>query len=153
MLMFDFKRKLGSDDITEKIFPADVSALNDVLAFIGRQLEKANYPIKTVTQICVAIEEVFVNMAHYAYKDGKGDAKIAFGFDKSSHTATFVPSDSGVPLDPLQNSERDITLSADERKIGGLGMFITKKTMDNVSYRYENGENILTMTKKYKRSL
>lgn len=87
MLMFDFKRKLGSDDITEKIFPADVSALNDVLAFIERQLEKANYPIKTVTQICVAIEEVFVNVAHYAYKDGK----IAFGFDKSSHTATFVP--------------------------------------------------------------
>lgn len=85
--MFDFKRKLGSDDITEKIFPADVSALNDVLAFIERQLEKANYPIKTVTQICVAIEEVFVNVAHYAYKDGK----IAFGFDKSSHTATFVP--------------------------------------------------------------
>ncbi|MEE1018571.1 MAG: hypothetical protein UH824_03700 [Acutalibacteraceae bacterium] len=85
--MFDFKRKLGSDDITEKIFPADVSALNDVLAFIERQLEKANYPIKTVTRICVAIEEVFVNVAHYAYKDGK----IAFGFDKSSHTATFVP--------------------------------------------------------------
>ncbi|MGN0114587.1 MAG: SpoIIE family protein phosphatase [Acutalibacteraceae bacterium] len=148
MLMFDYKRKLGGNNLTEKVFPADVSALSDVLAFIEQQLEKANCPMKTVTQICVAIEEVFVNVAHYAYKDGKGDAKIAFGFDESSRTATFVLSDSGVPFNPLQKPDPDITLSANEREIGGLGIFITKKTMDDVSYRYENGENILTMTKK-----
>lgn len=148
MLMFDFKKKIGGNNMTEKVFPADDSALSDVLSFIEQQLEKADCPMKTVTQICVAIEEVFVNVAHYAYKGGKGDAKMAFGFDESSRTATFELSDSGVPFDPLQKPDPDITLSADAREIGGLGIFITKKTMDNVSYRYENGENILTMTKK-----
>lgn len=148
MLMFDFKRKIGGNNMTEKVFPADDSALSDVFAFIEQQLEELSCPMKTVTQICVAIEEVFVNVAHYAYNGGKGDAKMAFGFDKSSRTATFELSDSGVPFDPLQKPDPDITLSADAREIGGLGIFITKKTMDNVSYRYENGENILTMTKK-----
>ena len=73
---------------------------------------------------------------------------LAIGFDEESRTITFRMTDKGIPFDPLKKPDPDITLSAEEREIGGLGIFITKKTMDSVTYTYENGENILTMTKK-----
>ena len=98
--------------------------------------------------ICVAIEEVFVNVAHYAYGGGEGDMCLGIGFDEESRTVTFRMTDKGVPFDPLKKPDPDITLSAEEREVGGLGIFITKKTMDTVTYAYENGENILTMIKK-----
>ncbi|MBR4870046.1 MAG: ATP-binding protein, partial [Oscillospiraceae bacterium] len=97
--------------------------------------------------VCVAIEEVFVNVAHYAYGDGEGDVTLGIGFDGESRTVHFRLSDRGIPFDPLQKPDPDITLSVEEREIGGLGIFITKKTMDTVTYAYENGENILSMTK------
>jgi anti-sigma regulatory factor (Ser/Thr protein kinase) len=98
--------------------------------------------------VCVAIEEVFVNVARYAYKDGEGEVDFEIGFNKESRTATFRMTDGGVPFDPLQKPDPDISLSAEEREIGGLGIFITKKTMDSVEYAYENGKNVLTMIKK-----
>jgi anti-sigma regulatory factor (Ser/Thr protein kinase) len=104
--------------------------------------------MKLQTAICVAIEEVFVNVARYAYKGTEGDVEFEIGFNKESRTVTFRMADSGVPFDPLKKPDPDITLSAEEREIGGLGIFITKKTMDSVTYAYENGENILTMIKK-----
>jgi anti-sigma regulatory factor (Ser/Thr protein kinase) len=104
--------------------------------------------MKIQTAVCVAIEEVFVNVAHYAYPDSTGDMTLHIGFDESSRTVTFRMTDRGVPFDPLKKPDPDITLSAEEREIGGLGIFIAKKTMDSLSYAYENGENILTMMKK-----
>jgi anti-sigma regulatory factor (Ser/Thr protein kinase) len=98
--------------------------------------------------VCVAIEEVFVNIAHYAYGNGEGDMNLAMGFDEETRAITFRMTDKGVPFDPLKKPDPDITLSAEDREIGGLGIFITKKTMDSVTYAYENGENILTMIKK-----
>ena len=89
-----------------------------------------------------------MNVAHYAYGEAEGDVKFDIAFDKDTRTATFRMADKGVPFDPLKKPEPDITLSAEEREIGGLGIFITKKTMDLVTYAYENGENILTMIKK-----
>ena len=91
---------------------------------------------------------MFVNVAHYAYGDEQGDVKFSIAFDKDTRTITFIMADRGVQFDPLNKPDPDITLSADEREIGGLGIFITKKTMDSVAYTYENGENVLTMTKK-----
>ena len=73
---------------------------------------------------------------------------LGIGFDEESRTVTFRMADKGIPFDPLKKPDPDITLSADAREIGGLGIFITKKTMDELAYTYENGENILTMTKK-----
>jgi anti-sigma regulatory factor (Ser/Thr protein kinase) len=73
---------------------------------------------------------------------------LGIGFDEESRIITFRMADKGFPFDPLKKPDPDITLSAEERDIGGLGIFITKKTMDSISYAYENGENILTMTKK-----
>ena len=131
-----------------KTFPAKVEALSDVLGFVDQMLEKYECPMKIQMAVCVAIEEVFVNVAKYAYADGEGKVCFGIGFNADERTFTFRMADKGVPFDPLKKPDPDITLSADEREIGGLGIFITKKTMDTISYAYENGENVLTMTKK-----
>ena len=148
MLMFDYKPKEGGTQMTNKTFPAKTEALSDVLGYVEQTLENLECPMKTQMAICVAIEEVFVNVAHYAYGDGQGDMELAIGFEKESRTITFRMADKGIPFDPLQKPDPDITLPAEEREIGGLGIFIAKKTMDSICYAYENGENILTMTKK-----
>ena len=134
--------------MTSKTFRAKTEVLPDVLGFVEQTLESFECPVKIQTAICVAIEEVFVNVAHYAYGDGEGDVSFAISFNKDSREITFVMKDKGIPFDPLQKSDPDITLSAEERSVGGLGIFITKKTMDKVKYTYENGENVLTMIKK-----
>ena len=148
MLMFDYKLQEGDTHMTEKTFPAKIEALSDVLGFVDQNLEACECPMKTQMAICVAIEEVFVNVANYAYGDGEGDMTLGIGFDEASRDITFRMTDKGVPFDPLKKPDPDITLSAEDREIGGLGIFITKKTMDSVTYAYENGENILTMIKK-----
>ena len=104
--------------------------------------------MKIQMAICVAIEEVFVNIAHYAYPDSVGDMTLSIGFDEESRAITFRMADRGIPFDPLKKPDPDITLSAEAREIGGLGIFIAKKTMDSLHYAYENSENILTMIKK-----
>ena len=147
MLMFDYNPK-GGAHMTQETFPAKVEALSDVLGFVDRMLESYECPMKIQTAICVAIEEVFVNVARYAYGDGEGDMALSVGFDEKSREITFRMADKGVPFDPLKKPDPDITLSAEEREIGGLGIFIAKKTMDAITYAYENGENVLTMIKK-----
>ena len=148
MLMFDYKPIKMRGQMTHRIFLAKTEVLSDVLAFVEEKLSEYQCPIKTQTALCVAIEEVFVNIARYAY--GEADGKVDFGvsFDESNRVITFRIADKGVPFDPLKKPDPDITLSAEEREIGGLGIFITKKTMDSVVYSYEDGENILTMIKK-----
>lgn len=129
----------------ERTFPAADSELPAVLAFTEEQLEAAGCPMKKVMQITVAIEEMFVNVAHYAYPGKNGTVRYSIEHDE--HCVTFRLADSGIPFDPLAKPDPDITLSAQERQIGGLGIFMMKKTMDEVSYEYTNGENILTMKK------
>jgi sigma-B regulation protein RsbU (phosphoserine phosphatase) len=148
MLMFDYKPNQGGVQLMNKTFPARLDALSDVLGFVDRTLEECECSMKIQTAICVAVEEVFVNVARYAYGDGEGDVTLGIGFDAGSREITFRMTDKGTPFDPLKKPDPDITLSAEEREIGGLGIFITKKTMDSVSYSYENGENVLTMIKK-----
>jgi anti-sigma regulatory factor (Ser/Thr protein kinase) len=148
MLMFDYKPEQGGARMMNKPFPAKIEALSDVLGFVDQTLESCECPMKIQTAICVAIEEVFVNVAHYAYKDGEGDMTLGIGVDTENREITFRMTDKGTPFDPLKKPDPDITLSAEERQIGGLGIFIAKKTMDTITYAYENGENILTMTKK-----
>ena len=147
MLMFDYKPKEGGAYMTNQTFPAKIEALPDILGFVEETLESYGCPMKIQMAVCVAIEEVFVNVAHYAYGSGEGDMNLGIGFDKENRAITFRMTDKGVPFDPLKKPDPDITLSAEEREIGGLGIFITKKTMDSVTYAYENGENILTMIK------
>jgi sigma-B regulation protein RsbU (phosphoserine phosphatase) len=148
MLMFDYKLGKGDELMTKKTFPAKTEILSDILGFVDEMLQHYECPMKIQMAICVAIEEVFVNVAHYAYGGGEGNVTLSIGFDEKSRTITLRMSDNGIPFDPLKKPDPDITLSAEEREIGGLGIFITKKTMDTVTYAYENGENILTMIKK-----
>jgi sigma-B regulation protein RsbU (phosphoserine phosphatase) len=148
MLVLDYKKKKGGMSMTNRIFPAKTEALDEVIGFVEESLEGFECSIKNSMAISVAIEEVFVNVAHYAYGEGEGDVSFDIGFSEESREVTFVMKDKGVPFDPLKKADPDITLSAEERSIGGLGIFITKKTMDRVEYAYENGENVLTMIKK-----
>lgn len=134
--------------MTYKTFPAKTEALSDVLGFVEQMLDSFECSIKIQVALCVAIEEVFVNVAHYAYGEGEGNMSLGIGFDEESRAITFRMTDKGIPFDPLKKPDPDISLSADEREIGGLGIFITKKTMDSLTYTYENNENILTMIKK-----
>ena len=103
--------------------------------------------MKAQMQISVAVEEIFVNIANYAYKPDKGKAIVRVEVtDKPVAVAiTFV--DHGVPYDPLAKVDPDVTLAAHEREIGGLGIFMTKKIMDDVAYEYRDGQNILTLKK------
>ena len=134
--------------MTNKTFPAKTESLNEVLGFVEETLEGFGCPVKTQTAVCVAIEEVFVNVAHYAYSQGDGDMTLHIGFDAETRSVTFRMTDKGIPFDPLKKPDPDVTLSAEEREIGGLGIFIAKKTMDSLSYSYGKGENVLTMIKK-----
>ena len=137
-----------SDGTTKKLsVPADTGNLDQVLTFVNEQLEAADCPPKAQSQIDVAVEEIFVNIANYAYDNEPGDVEISVSTDELGTTVEFR--DSGVPFNPLQKEDPDITLSAENRPIGGLGIFMVKKTMDSVDYRYIDGQNILTIRKSF----
>ena len=125
---------------------ADDQSLNDVLGFVTALLEEHDCPMKTQMQIEVSLEELFVNIAHYAYPEGNGWAEIRAAVEDGTAVITLI--DGGVPYDPLAKPDPDVTLSAEDRQIGGLGIFMAKKNMDDMAYRYEDGKNILTLRKK-----
>ena len=126
---------------------ATVGNIPQVTAFIDELLENAGCSVKAQMQIDVAIDELFGNIAHYAYPGGAGDAAVRFSLDEAARTATITFIDSGVPFNPLAQDEPDVTLSAEKRTVGGLGIYLVRKTMDRVDYQRRDGMNILTITK------
>ena len=118
-----------------------------VLAFLDGRLEEAGCPMKLQMQIDLAVEEIFVNIAHYAYEPATGKAKIACDIFEDPRYVQIRFTDSGIPYDPLQHEDPDVTLSAEERQIGGLGIYLVKQAMDDVQYEYKDGKNILTLKK------
>lgn len=132
----------------ELIVEADRMNLPQVQAFIDEQLEEVGCPMPAQISIDIAVEELFVNIASYAYGNGSGKAvvQVTVHEDPLSVEITFI--DNGAPYDPLAKADPDTTLSLKERKKGGLGIFMVKKSMDNVSYEYKDGKNILTIMKK-----
>ncbi|SFP93787.1 Anti-sigma regulatory factor (Ser/Thr protein kinase) [Butyrivibrio proteoclasticus] len=126
---------------------AQVQKLDEVIGFIDAELEKAGASMKVQMQIDVAVEEIFVNIASYAYDGKGGQAEIQYDFRTEDSTAVITFIDQGIYFDPLKKEDPDTGLSAEERQIGGLGIFIVKKSMDKVSYKNENGCNILTIEK------
>ena len=125
---------------------AKVENLNDVMAFVDAELEKLDCPMRAQMQIDVAVEELFVNIAHYAYAPGEGDAQITVRAADGMVEIEFR--DSGVPYDPLAKADPDVSLSAEERQIGGLGIFMVKKTMDDMVYHYMDGQYVFKIRKK-----
>lgn len=134
--------------MAELTLQASLEKLDEVLAFVEENLEKNECPMKVLMQVQIAVEEIFVNIAHYAYDSGPGTAtiRVEVGGDPLQVIITFI--DQGIPYDPLKKEDPDVTLSAEERKIGGLGIFMVKKSMDDVKYEYTDGKNILTICKK-----
>lgn len=126
---------------------AKVENLNAVTEFIETQLEAADCPMKIQMQIELAVEELFVNIASYAYAPDTGLAVITAELTEDG-VFRIVFEDSGVPYDPLAKPDPDVNLSAAERAIGGLGIFMVKKSMDNMYYEYRGGRNVLTVEKK-----
>ena len=130
----------------------DIEAVTEnlprVMEFVDSQLEAIDCPAKAQMQIGVAVEEIFVNIANYAYCPDKGNAtvRVEVSDDPVCVTITFI--DQGVPYDPLAKDDPDVTLSAEDREIGGLGIFMAKQIMDDVAYEYRDGQNILTLKKK-----
>lgn len=118
-----------------------------VTAFIDEQLEALDCPMKAQMQIDVAVDELFGNIAHYAYGDSTGDATVRFDFNEAARMVSIAFIDGGMPFNPLEIADPDVSLSAEERGIGGLGIFMVKKTMDRMEYSYENGFNILIIHK------
>ena len=121
--------------------------LNEVLAFIDSELEDAGCPMKVMYQLDIAVEELFVNIASYAYSPGTGKTVIEISVEDDPKTAVITFRDSGIPYDPLAKEDPDVTLSAEERQIGGLGIYMVKKSMDDVIYDHIEGQNVLTIRK------
>ena len=128
---------------------ATVENLPRVLAFIDKVLEAADCPVKTQMQIDVAVEEIFVNIASYAYAPDTGKAIIGIDVDEESRCARISFSDTGMPYNPLERETPDISLPAEKREIGGLGIHMVRKIMDSVEYEYRNGQNRLFLTKSF----
>ena len=126
---------------------ATVENIEVVTDFVNEQLEALDCPMKAQMQIDIAIDELFGNIAHYAYNPEVGDAtvRVEVTEDPLAVIITFI--DKGVPYDPLAKADPNITLSAEEREIGGLGIFMVKKTMDDITYEYKDGQNILKIKK------
>ena len=126
---------------------AKTEKLNELLAFLEEYLESQGCSMKAQMQIAVAVEEIFVNIAHYAYTGLRedGDATIRLRMEGRQVAITFI--DSGIPYDPLAKPDPDVTLPAEEREIGGLGIYMVKKSMDDVKYERKDDQNILTLYK------
>ena len=136
------------DEKTNKLdISAEIKNLDTVLAFVDEQLEKYGCSPKIQMQIDIAVEEIFVNIANYAYNPEIGSAGISVEIQEDPLAVTITFTDGGVPYDPLKKPDPDVTLSAEERQIGGLGIYMVKKSMDDISYEYKEGKNILTLKK------
>ncbi len=127
---------------------ATVENITRVTAFVDEELEALGCPMKAQMQIDIAIDELFGNIAHYAYNPEVGPATVRVEVveDPLSVVVSFI--DKGVPYDPLSREDPDVELSLEERRIGGLGIYMVKKSMDEISYEYKDGQNILRIRKK-----
>ena len=122
--------------------------LSQVLAFVDEELEAIDCPMKTQMQIDVAVEELFVNVSHYAYTPRSGDVAVELWSTDEPKEVFIRFTDSGMPYNLLEKPDPDVTLSADKRQIGGLGIFLVKKNMDVMEYESSEGKNIVTIRKK-----
>lgn len=147
MLAFKYK---GEEAVPTIHFDeAHIEDISAVTEFIEAELDKLDFPMKSTMQMSVAIDEIMSNIVRYAYPEKPGPVTVKLINMDEPNRVYLRFEDEGVPYNPLTNKDPDVTLSAEDRKIGGLGIFIVKKTMDNVKYKYENGMNILTLKKLY----
>jgi anti-sigma regulatory factor (Ser/Thr protein kinase) len=131
--------------MNELSIEAKLENMDAVLRFVGAQLEGC-HP-KTQNQISIAVDEIFSNIARYAYNPKTGGVTVRIAVDEN---ITIEFEDCGAAYNPLSASEPDTSSSAEEREAGGLGIFMVKNIMDSVEYRRESDKNILTIKKKWR---
>ena len=131
----------------ELTLPATIDNIPTVVNFVNEQLEAFDCPMNIQVKIELAVDEIFCNIASYAYAPNVGEATIQVDIEKDPLAAVITFIDSGMRYDPLAKEDPDVTLSAEERKIGGLGIYLVKKSMDDVIYEYRDGKNILHLKK------
>ncbi len=149
MLCLSYYGSEEEDDPDAMILDIEASLNNipQVTEFVDSELEKAGCPLKTKLKINVAVDELFSNIARYAYSPGTGRAKVKIEIEEDPAAAVITFTDTGIPFDPLALESPDISLPAEKRSAGGLGVFLVKKTMDSMDYEYSNGQNILRIRK------
>lgn len=128
---------------------ATIENIETVIEFVNKQLEKLHCSPRIRHQIDVAVDELFSNIALYAYpRSQKGTVTIQIAVIEAPCSVSICFIDNGVPFNPFAKKEPNVMLSLEERPIGGLGIYIVKKSMDSVSYEYKNGQNIVQIQKK-----
>lgn len=128
---------------------AVIENIPQVTGWIDEQLEALDCPMKAQMQIDIAIDELFSNIARYAYSPEIGQATVRIETEEDPLAVVITFLDHGIPFDPLNRDDPDVTMSLEDRAIGGLGIFMVKKTMDEIRYEYKDGQNILSIKKKF----
>ena len=131
----------------ELVIEAVIDNLDEVNLFVHKSIEQFEVSKRTLMQLDLVVEEIFVNIASYAYSPNTGLVKILLKTDIEPLSISLTFIDSGVPYNPLEKSDPDVNLSADDRQIGGLGIFLTKNFVDDISYQFLDGRNILKIEK------
>ena len=148
MLCLEYRGPKEEPPAKELTVEARVENIPAVTDFVEAELDAVDCPLRARTQLNVAIDEIMANIAQYAYEPGTGPVTVRFVFEAETRTVTLTFLDNGLPYNPLQKEDPDVALSAEERPIGGLGIFLVKKTMDKIDYAYKFGQNVLTIQKK-----
>lgn len=128
---------------------ATVENLAAVTEFITSSLEEKDCSIKTIMQMELVIEEIFVNVSSYAYRPNVGPVTVCKDFEDAPPAVKITFIDSGVEYNPLEHKDPDINAELEERDIGGLGIFLVKKNVDEIFYERKDGKNILTVRKNF----
>ena len=128
---------------------ANESNLDKILDYVSAKFEEAGASPKVITELAIAVEEIYINVAHYAYKPDTGPATVKVDIDKENRVGTVTISDNGKPYNPLEREDPDITASAEDRPIGGLGILMTKKLVDEAEYEYKDNQNVMKLKKAF----
>ena len=135
--------------MTEMTTTATIDAVDAVLTFVADTLRANGCPERNISKLCICVEELYVNVAHYAYPPKTGKAVISCDVLENPRRAVLTIKDTGTPYNPLKKEDPDITADIESRPIGGLGIFIVKQTVDEMTYDFVDGQNIVTIVKNF----
>ena len=138
-------KAVSTQTITLTAVPENFAAAQE---HVRSFLDSASCSMRTLFELDMVVEEVFINVASYAYPDSTGMVSLDLTLDEEQNFLCLTFRDSGIPYDPLRKQSPDVTAPAEKRPIGGLGIFLVQKYSDSLSYEYADGENRLTIGKK-----
>jgi len=131
----------------KRIFKADTKELDNLFEYSSQILKTLLFSSHDIIMINTALEEIFVNVAHYAYENHDDNAVVEVYLDNDQKKVVFIFRDSGTPFNPLEKEDPNITMNSQDREIGGLGIYMVKNIMDETTYEYINHHNVLTLVK------